>query len=78
MDEKVLLEISAKLDILIALTFRNLVQDRAFDAKKKRNVGVGERARYLYNLGLDANTIAKILESPVNSVRTLLTPKRRA
>jgi hypothetical protein len=68
-------ETSKKLNVLIALTIRLLMQDRDFG--KTRNKGVGELANYLVNFGLDAKDIAEILSSPLPSIRTLLTPKRR-
>lgn len=70
-------EVSKKLNVLIALTIRQLNDDREFGAKSKRKQGVGELARFLDNMGLDAKDIAEILGAPLTSVRTLLTPTRR-
>jgi hypothetical protein len=75
MADQTALEISSKLNALIALALRQLTGDKDFS--KGRRKGTGEIAQYLAELGLDAKDIAKILGSPVTSVRTLLTPKRR-
>lgn len=77
MSEKTLVEISKKLSVLISLTIRQLSGDKEFGGKAKRKQGVGEIARYLADMGLDAKDIAEILGAPLTSVRTLLTPKRR-
>jgi hypothetical protein len=77
MTEKTLLEVSKKLNVLIALSFRQLFGDKEFSGSDKRKQGVGEIARYLNNMGLDAKDIAEITGAPLQSVRTLLTPKRR-
>lgn len=77
MTEKTLLEISKKLNVLISLSFRKLSGDKEFGGKEKRKQGVGEMARYLADMGLDAKDIAEILGAPLTSIRTLLTPKRR-
>jgi len=77
MTEKTLLEVSKKLNVLIALSFRQLLGDKDFSGGGKRKQGVGEVARYLNNMGLDAKDIAEIIGAPLQSVRTLLTPKRR-
>jgi hypothetical protein len=74
MTEETAKEVSNKLNVLIALLLRQLTGDRDFS--KGRVKGVGEIARYLSAMGLDAKDIAKILGSPLASVRTLLTPKR--
>ena len=76
MDEKLSAEISVKLNALIALSFKQLTGDKSFADSKKR-AGIGEKTRFLANLGLDAKDIADILGAPITSVRTLLTPKRR-
>lgn len=70
-------EVSKKLNVLIALSLRHLNNDREFGAKSKRKQGVGELARFLDSMGLDAKDIAEILGAPLTSVRTLLTPTRR-
>jgi hypothetical protein len=68
-------DISKKLNVLIALSLRQLAGDRDFS--KGRRKGTGEMAQYLAGMGLDAKDIADILGSPVTSIRTLLTPRRR-
>lgn len=77
MTEKTLSEISKKLNVLISLSLRQLLGDKEFSGKKKRKHGVGETARYLADMGLDAKDIAEITGAPLQSIRTLLTPKRR-
>ena len=77
MTERILLEVSKKLDVLIALTLRQLFGDREFSNKGKRKRGVGEIVRYLNDMEVDTKDIAKITGSTLQSVRTLLTPKRR-
>lgn len=77
MTEKILLEVSKKLNVLISLSFRQLFVDKEFSGSDKRKQGVGDIARYLNNMGLDAKDIAEITGAPLPSVRTLLTPKRR-
>lgn len=77
MSEKEDLEISKKLNVLIALSLRQLLDDKEFGTKARRKHGTGDIVRYLASMGLDAKDIAGILGSPVQSVRTLLTPTRR-
>lgn len=77
MSDETLLTISRKLNVLIALYLRQLLSDKDFSAKGKRKQGAGDLVRYLNDMGLDAKDIAEIIESPLQSVRTLLTPKRR-
>lgn len=77
MTEETLLEVSKKLNVLIALSLRQLLNDKEFGSKEKRKQGVGELARYLADMGLEAKDIAEILGAPLQSVRTLLTPNRR-
>jgi hypothetical protein len=77
MTEKILAEISKKLNILIALSLRQLLGDKEFASNEKRKQGIGELARYLNNMGLDATNISEITGAPLQSIRTLLTPKRR-
>jgi hypothetical protein len=77
MTEKENQEISKKLNVLIALSLRQLLGDKDFSPKTKRKQGAGDLARYLANMGLEAKDIAEILGSPLQSVRTLLTPTRR-
>jgi hypothetical protein len=77
MTEETLLGISRKLNVLIALSIKQLLSDKDFSKKERRKQGVGDLARYLADMGLDAKDIAEILSSPLPSIRTLLTPKRR-
>lgn len=77
MDNKTLEEVSKKLNVLVALTLRQLTGDTDFSNQAKRKQGVGELARFLDKMGLDAKDIAEILGAPLTSVRTLLTPTRR-
>lgn len=70
-------EISKKLNVLIALSIKQLMDDRSFDSSGKRRAGVGNMVSYLTDMGLDAKDVAQIVGSPLASVRTLLTPKRR-
>jgi len=77
MTEKMLFEVSKKLNVLIALSLRQLLGDKEFSDNKKRKQGAGELVRYLNNMGIDAKDIAEITGSPLQSVRTLLTPKRQ-
>ena len=77
MTEKILLEVSKKLNVLIALSLRQLLGDNELSSEGRRKQGVGEIARYLNNLGLDAKDIAETTGAPLTSIRTLLTPKRR-
>jgi hypothetical protein len=69
-------DVSRKLNVLIALSLRQVVGDKDF-TKGKRKQGVGEVVHFLADMGLGANDIAAIVGSPVTSVRTLLTPTRR-
>jgi hypothetical protein len=69
-------DVSRKLNVLIALSVRQLLGDKDF-TKGKRKQGVAEIVHFLADMGLGANNIAAIVGSPVTSVRTLLTPTRR-
>lgn len=77
MTEKTLLEVSKKLNVLIAISIRRLLGEKELSGNKKRKHGAGELVRYLNNMGLEAKDIADIIGSPLQSVRTLLTPKRQ-
>lgn len=77
MTEKIPAELSKKLNVLIALSLRQLLGDKEFSGDEKRKQGVGELARYLNNMGLDAKDISEITGAPLQSIRTLLTPRRR-
>jgi len=76
MEKETLSEVSRKLNVLIALSIKDLNGEKDFD-KKGRKQGAGELARYLNNMGLEAKDIADIIGAPLQSIRTLLTPKRR-
>jgi hypothetical protein len=71
------LDIANKLNVLIALSLRQLLGDADFSPKGKRKHGVGDLVRYLADMGLDAKDISEIVGSPLTSVRTQLTPTRR-
>ena len=77
MNDQLLSDVSKKLNILISLSLRQLNGDKDFSETGKRKAGVGDLARYLADMGLDAKDVAEIIGAPVQSVRTLLTPKRR-
>ncbi|MFI5087678.1 MAG: hypothetical protein ACHP7I_04730 [Terriglobales bacterium] len=77
MTDETAVEISKKLNVLIAIALREILGDKGISEKGKRKRGVGEASRFLADLGLDAKDIAVILGAPLPSVRTLLTPKRR-
>jgi hypothetical protein len=77
MNESTANDISKKLNALISLALRQLLQDREFGRTGKRKQGAGDLARYLADLGIDSKDIAEILGAPLTSVRTLLTPHRR-
>lgn len=66
----VLEEQSRKLNVMIALLLRILVKDEDFTQKKRK--GTGELAVYLKRHGLEYQDIAAILDSPVASVRELV------
>ena len=75
--EKILADISAKLDVLIALSLRQLTGQKEFVGKTRARRGTGDTAWFLRGTGLEVKDIAAILGVPVHSVRTLLTPGRR-
>lgn len=75
--DAVFAEISKKLNVLIALSLRQLSGEMDFSARGKGKRGVGDLVHYLADMGIDAKDIADIVGSPVTSVRTLLTPTRR-
>lgn len=70
-------DLSKKINVLIALSLRQLMGDKDFSGGGKRKKGVGDLVQYLNGMGLEAKDIAEILGSPITSVRTLLTPARR-
>ncbi len=61
---------SRKLNVIIALLLRILVKDEDFTLKKRK--GTGELAVYLKRHGLEYQDIAAILDSPIASVRELV------
>lgn len=69
-------DLSKKMNVLIALSLRQLLGDKDFSSSKRKK-GVGDLVQYMDGMGLDAKDIAEILGSPITSVRTLLTPTRR-
>jgi len=75
--EAAIVDLSKKLNVLIALSLRQLLGDKEFSAKTKRKQGVGDLVNYLADMGIDPKDIAIIVGSPLASVRTLLTPTRR-
>jgi len=75
MTDETAAELSAKLNVLIAISLRQLTGDKDFSGSRRK--GVGEIAQYLASMGLDPKDIAKILGSPLTSIRTLLTPSQR-
>lgn len=75
--EEEILKISKKLNVLIAFSIRQLFNDADFSNKSRKKNGLGDLARHLSNMGLDPNDISEIVGSPVQSIRTLLTPKRQ-
>jgi len=77
MDEEIFADISAKLNVLIALSLRQMSGEKEFTGKTRGRRGTGDIARFLRSAGLGTKDIAAILGVPVHSVRTLLTPGRR-
>jgi hypothetical protein len=61
---------SRKLNVIIALLLRILMKDEDFTQKKRK--GTGELAVYLKRHGLEYQDIAAILDSPIPSVRELV------
>lgn len=74
MTDALLEEISTKLNVLIALSLRQLSGEKQLESTGKRKAGAGELVRFLSDLGLEPKDIAQIVGSPISSVRTLLTP----
>lgn len=77
MNDELAAEISRKLNVLIALSIKQLLADKSLDSGAKRRTGISDAVHYLADMGLDAKDIAQIVGSPITSVRTLLTPTRR-
>jgi hypothetical protein len=74
-EEDILQEHSRKLNVVIALLLRQLLRDTDFGVKKRK--GTGELAVYLDKQGLGYQDIADILDSPVASIRELVTRNKR-
>ena len=77
MTDKLLKEISKKLNVLVSMSLERINDTRQFEKNGERIQGVGAMTRYLSDMGLDTEDISEILGAPLQSVRTLLTPKRR-
>jgi len=77
MDNKLLTEISKKLNVLISMSLGRINDTRQFENNGERIQGVGAITRYLSDMGLEPEDISEIIGAPLQSVRTLLTPKRR-
>ena len=69
-DLDILQEQSRKLNVIIALLLHLLLKDDNLTQKKRK--GTGELAVYLKRHGLEYQDIAAILDSPVASVRELV------
>lgn len=74
LDNNLLLDISKKLNVLIALALRRPEGEKLFEKSQR----VGETARYLGSMGFDPKDIAEIVGAPLTSVRTLLTPSQKS
>lgn len=72
---KLLEKISRKMDVLISLSSRTLLNDADFNEKRKR--GTGDLANFLAKFNLEYKEIADILDAPIASVRELINRKRR-
>jgi len=77
MDNKLLTEISKKLNVLISISLGRINDTRQFEKNGERIQGVGAITRYLSDMGLEPEDISEIIGAPLQSIRTLLTPKRR-
>jgi len=77
MTDKLLKEISNKLNVLISMSLERINDTRQFEKDGERIQGVGVMTRYLSDMGLDPEDISEILGTSLQSIRTLLTPKRR-
>lgn len=77
MTDKLLKEISKKLNVLISISLERNNDIRQFESNGERVQGVGTITRYLSDMGLDSEDISEIIGASLQSVRTLLTPKRR-
>jgi hypothetical protein len=77
MNEDALSEISKKMNVLIALSIKQILAEQSFERGGKRRRGISGIVHFLADMGLDAEDISEIVGSPITSVRTLLTPTRR-
>lgn len=77
MDNKILTEISKKLNVLISISLGRTNDTRLFDKNGEKIQGVGAMTRYLSDMGLSPEDVSEIIGAPLQSIRTLLTPKRR-
>jgi len=77
MENKLLTEISKKLNVLISMSLGRINDTRQFENNGERIQGVGAMTRYLSDMGLEPEDISEIIGAPLQSIRTLLTPKRR-
>ena len=68
-------KISKKLDVLISILLRLLINDKDFTGKRKK--GTGKLANYLSKSGLEYKDISVILNAPIGSVRELISRQRR-
>ena len=66
-------EVSMKLNVVIALLLHFAVEDPKFNSGKGKT---GDLAVYLKRHGLDYDSIAAILDSPVSSLRVLVHLKK--
>lgn len=75
--EKLLLQISQKLNVLIAVQLKTAGEAIDFGINERGKRGVGDLARFLAKAGLDSKDISEITGAPLASIRTLLTPSRK-
>ncbi len=69
-------EVSTKLNILISILLGVHQNPETSKGKEKRR-NVADYVYFLADMGMDPKEIATVLKSPLGTVRTLLTPKRR-
>jgi len=74
-DAEILEQRSRKLNVVIALLLRILLEDRDFEEKKRK--GTGDLAVYLKAHGLAYEDIAAILGSSAASIRELVSRENR-
>jgi len=70
-----LTDFSQKLNVVIALLLHFAAKDEDFNDGKRKT---GDLASFLRNHGLEYVDIAAILDSPIGSVRELVSKKNRA